>query len=111
MGNVGDIVLVEDTGDAWSGKPGRAINIIDDLMVDVKFGDGIVRTYPAENLGVVTEDSHLLIEKYCSVCHIMSYDNHSGGYQHTHVVEATGTDVACDYDGKVFVEGELVPPK
>jgi len=110
MGAVGDIVLVEDTGDLYEGKPGRVVSMTDHAAM-IKFADGESREYARQFLGLVTEDSHLLIEKYCSACHIMSYDNHSGGYQHTHVVEATGTAVACDYDGRLFVEGELVPPK
>lgn len=110
MGAVGDIVLVEDTGRSWDGVAGRVSKINDDMTVSVAFGSGDGATFNAEDLGVVNvEDTDLIVEKYCSVCGIMSYDNKSGGYNHKHHVEATGIDVACDYDGLLYVEGYRIP--
>ncbi|WP_329793571.1 hypothetical protein V1227_17070 [Lentzea sp. DG1S-22] len=44
-----------------------------------------------------------LIEKTCSVCHKISWDNQFGTYHERH--EAKGKSVPCDTNGGTYVDG------
>lgn len=116
---INDVVLLEDTADEFSGKPARVIDqhmgLVKVKIVVDKTGEFIERVYSAEAMGLVISASlptqtELPIEKCCSVCSKINWDNRNGGYREKHVNKDTGIEVLCDDLGKLYVDGYLVPP-
>lgn len=114
-----DVVLLEDTGDEFSGRVGRVLDEHNGVstvrMVVPETGKFVDRIYPAKAMGIVMSmdvphETQLLLETCCSVCNKLNWDNEGGGYNETHLNEDTGVHVKCDESGKLYVDGDLVPP-
>jgi hypothetical protein len=75
-------------------------------------GEIVQRVYDSRALGHVQIDSTtLLVEKCCSVCHKLNWDNKTGGYREKHINKDTGLEVLCDDAGKTYIDGDLIPPR
>lgn len=108
-----DLVIVEGTNDENNGRAGRVVDQLN-TVTTVRFvrpdtGEVFNKLYDTELVGVITEDGPLLIERCCSVCAKLNWDNRTGGYGEKHLNQDTGVDQLCNEEGLTYVDGERVP--
>lgn len=112
-----DVVLLEETGDEFSGKPARVLDqeynaVVPVMVVNPQTGGLVSKFYDKDNVKLIElETTTLPIEICCSVCNKINWDNKTGGYGEKHLNKDTGLEVLCDDLGKLYIDGDLVPPR